>query len=110
MLIINHTCKHAYEVKLVIQVYVFAKADDLKSLLEPLEDIARKFKAKVLSFRIVEATEENNNLLQLYSYNVIILVQIMFTVVDIADEDLAKPFLTLFGLEESKNTVVRFQY
>lgn len=34
----------------------------------------------------------------------------MFTAVDIADEDLAKPFLTLFGLEESKNTVVRFQY
>ncbi|GAY51160.1 hypothetical protein CUMW_132150 [Citrus unshiu] len=52
-------------------------ADDLKSLLEPLEDIARNFKGKI-----------------------------MFTAVDIADEDLAKPFLTLFGLEESKNTVV----
>lgn len=101
---------HANEVKLVIQVYVFAKADDLKSLLELLEDIARKFKGKVFSFRIVEATKENHNLSQLYSDNVIILVQIMFTAVDIADEDLAKPFLTLFGLEESKNTVVRFQY
>lgn len=94
----------------MIQVYVFAKADDLKSLLEPLEDIARNFKGKVFNFRIVEATKENHNLLQLYSDNVIILVQIMFTAVDIADEDLAKPFLTLFGLEESKNTVVRFQY
>lgn len=72
---INSASVHSSPIKL--QVYVFAKADDLKSLLEPLEDIARKFKGKI-----------------------------MFTAVDIADEDLAKPFLTLFGLEESKNTVV----
>lgn len=30
----------------------------------------------------------------------------MFIHVDMKDENLAKPFLTLFGLEESKNTVV----
>ena len=30
----------------------------------------------------------------------------MFIYVDIKEENLAKPFLTLFGLEESKNTVV----
>ncbi|XP_065638499.1 protein disulfide isomerase-like 1-6 [Quercus suber] len=30
----------------------------------------------------------------------------MFLYVDITDENLAKPFLTLFGLEEAKNTVV----
>ena len=29
------------------QVYVFAKADDFKTLLEPLQDVARKFKTKV---------------------------------------------------------------
>lgn len=33
-------------------------------------------------------------------------MQIMFIYVDINDEDLAKPFLTMFGLEDSTNTVV----
>jgi len=33
-------------------------------------------------------------------------MQIIFIYVDIDEENLAKPFLTLFGLEESKNTVV----
>lgn len=32
----------------------------------------------------------------------------MFMYVDISDENLAKPYLTLFGLEEAENTVVRF--
>jgi hypothetical protein len=36
-------------------------------------------------------------------------MQIMFIYVDINDENLAKPFLTMFGLEESTNTVVSFQ-
>lgn len=32
----------------------------------------------------------------------------MFIHIDITDENLAKPFLTLFGLEEAENTVVSF--
>ncbi|PPR88129.1 hypothetical protein GOBAR_AA32562 [Gossypium barbadense] len=66
-----------YSSPIKLQVYVFAKADDFKILLEPLQDVARKFITKV-----------------------------MFIYIDIVDENLAKPFLTLFGLEESKNTLV----
>ncbi|KAG8494733.1 hypothetical protein CXB51_012541 [Gossypium anomalum] len=66
-----------YSSPVKLQVYVFAKADDFKILLEPLQDVARKFITKV-----------------------------MFIYIDILDENLAKPFLTLFGLEESKNTLV----
>ncbi|MBA0807549.1 hypothetical protein Gohar_023348 [Gossypium harknessii] len=66
-----------YSSPVKLQVYVFAKADDFKTLLEPLQDVARKFITKV-----------------------------MFIYIDIVDENLAKPFLTLFGLEESKNTLV----
>ncbi|XVF24979.1 hypothetical protein REPUB_Repub13aG0173900 [Reevesia pubescens] len=66
-----------YSSPIKLQVYVFAKADDFKTLLEPLQDVARKFKTKI-----------------------------MFIYIDIMDENLAKPFLTLFGLEESKNTLV----
>lgn len=36
------------------------------------------------------------------------LIQIMFIYIDIADENLAKPYLTLFGLEEAESTVVSF--
>ncbi|GFP99914.1 protein disulfide isomerase-like 1-6 [Phtheirospermum japonicum] len=65
-----------------LQVYVFAEADDLKKLIEPLQEIAKKFKS-----------------------------EIMFVGVDIAEDNLAKPFLTLFGLEESEETiVVAFNY
>ncbi|CAJ1955232.1 unnamed protein product [Sphenostylis stenocarpa] len=60
-----------------LQVLVFANSDDFKNLLDPLQYVARTFKSKI-----------------------------MFIYVDINDENLAKPFLTLFGLEESKNTVV----
>ncbi|EOY26799.1 PDI-like 1-6 isoform 1 [Theobroma cacao] len=66
-----------YSSPIKLQVYVFAKADDFKTLLEPLQDVARKFTKKV-----------------------------MFMYIDIMDENLAKPFLTLFGLEEAKNTLV----
>ncbi|PSS07434.1 Protein disulfide isomerase-like [Actinidia chinensis var. chinensis] len=59
------------------QVYIFAGVDDFKNLLEPLQNVARKFKS-----------------------------EIMFLHVDIREENLAKPFLTLFGLEESEDTVV----
>ncbi|GMI82074.1 PROTEIN DISULFIDE ISOMERASE 4, ARABIDOPSIS THALIANA PROTEIN DISULFIDE ISOMERASE 4, PDI-like 1-6 [Hibiscus trionum] len=66
-----------YSSPVKLQVYVFAKADDFKTLLEPLQEVARKFMTKI-----------------------------MFIYIDIIDENLAKPFLTLFGLEESKNTLV----
>ncbi|KAL1829219.1 hypothetical protein ACET3Z_007631 [Daucus carota] len=60
-----------------LQVYVFSDVDELKNLIEPLQNIARKFKT-----------------------------QIMFIHVNIQVENLAKPFLTLFGLEDSEDTVV----
>uniref|UniRef100_A0A2P2MKQ9 protein disulfide-isomerase n=1 Tax=Rhizophora mucronata TaxID=61149 RepID=A0A2P2MKQ9_RHIMU len=60
-----------------LQVMIFAEDSELKNLTEPLQEVARKFKSKI-----------------------------MFINVDIADENLAKPFLTLFGLEDSENTVV----
>ncbi|KAL0010441.1 hypothetical protein SO802_005549 [Lithocarpus litseifolius] len=66
-----------YSSPVQLQVIVFAEVDEFKNLLEPLQEVARKFKSKV-----------------------------MFLYVDITDENLAKPFLTLFGLEEAKNTVV----
>ncbi|KAL3631897.1 Thioredoxin-like domain [Castilleja foliolosa] len=65
-----------------LQVYVFAELEDLKKLIEPLQEVAKKFKS-----------------------------EIMMVGVDIADDNLAKPFLTLFGLEESvETTVVAFKY
>ncbi|RHN75893.1 putative protein disulfide-isomerase [Medicago truncatula] len=58
-------------------VFIFANIDDFKNLLDPLQEVARTFKSKI-----------------------------MFIYVDINNENLAKPFLTMFGLEESTNTVV----
>ncbi|PWA57545.1 PDI-like 1-5 [Artemisia annua] len=64
------------------QIYVFAEADNFKKLLEPFQDVARKFKSKI-----------------------------MFVFVDIKDNNLAKPLLTLFGLENSEATlVIAFDY
>ncbi|KAF5741675.1 protein disulfide isomerase-like 1-6 isoform X2 [Tripterygium wilfordii] len=66
-----------YSSPVKLQVFVFAEADELKKLFEPFLDVARKFKSKI-----------------------------MFMYIDIQDENLAKPFLTLFGLEETEDTVV----
>lgn len=66
-----------YSSPIKLQVLVFANTEDFKNLLNPLQEVARTFKSKI-----------------------------MFIFVDINDDNLAKPFLTLFGLEESKNTVV----
>ncbi|KAL0354673.1 UNVERIFIED_CONTAM: protein disulfide isomerase-like 1-6 [Sesamum radiatum] len=64
------------------EVYVYAEANDLKKFLEPLREIAKKFKSEIL-----------------------------FVAVDIEEDNLAKPFLTLFGLEESAETsVIAFDY
>lgn len=35
------------------------------------------------------------------------ILQMMFVAVDIREENLAKPFLTLFGLEDSEDAVVK---
>ncbi|KAI6690045.1 hypothetical protein NL676_026873 [Syzygium grande] len=66
-----------YSSPIKLQLFVFAKAEDFKDLREPLQDVARKFKSKI-----------------------------MFIYIDIADENLAKPFLTLYGLEDTEDTVV----
>lgn len=87
-------------------MYVFADADDFKKLLEPLQEIARKFKSKVS--RPDHGTAELN-LIFCCCINLFCLLlfwQIMFIYVDIREENLAKPFLTLFGLEESDDIVV----
>ncbi|KAJ7951768.1 Protein disulfide isomerase like protein [Quillaja saponaria] len=66
-----------YSSPVKLQVFVFAEEDGFKNLLECLQDVAKTFKSKI-----------------------------MFIYVDIKDENLAKPFLTLFGLEESEDPVV----
>ncbi|XP_050384509.1 protein disulfide isomerase-like 1-6 [Argentina anserina] len=66
-----------YSSPLKLQVIIFVEEDEYKKLLEPLQDIARQFKS-----------------------------EIMFIYIDITDENLAKPYLTLFGLEEAESTVV----
>ncbi|XP_030525510.2 protein disulfide isomerase-like 1-6 isoform X3 [Rhodamnia argentea] len=66
-----------YSSPIKLQLFVFANAQDFKDLHEPLQDVARKFKSKI-----------------------------MFIYIDIADENLAKPFLTLYGLEDTEDTVV----
>ncbi|ESQ30226.1 hypothetical protein EUTSA_v10011373mg [Eutrema salsugineum] len=66
-----------YSSPVKLQVMVFAKADEFQNLAQPLEDLARKFKSKL-----------------------------MFINVDKTNENLAMPFLTLFGIEDANKTVV----
>ncbi|KAK9281608.1 hypothetical protein L1049_004511 [Liquidambar formosana] len=73
----EHNSLRVYSSPIKLQVFIFANVDDFKNLLKPLQDIARKFISKI-----------------------------MFIYVDISEDNLAKPFLTLFGLEESEDTVV----
>ncbi|CAN6866993.1 unnamed protein product [Brassica oleracea] len=65
-----------YSTPIKLQVMIFAKADDFQSMAPPLEDIARSFKSKL-----------------------------MFIYIDITKENLAMPFLTLFGIEDANKTV-----
>ncbi|CAF2074426.1 unnamed protein product [Brassica napus] len=65
-----------YSTSVKLQVMIFAKADDFQSMAQPLEDIARRFKSKL-----------------------------MFIYIDITNENLAMPFLTLFGIEDANKTV-----
>ncbi|KAJ4958068.1 hypothetical protein NE237_025179 [Protea cynaroides] len=66
-----------YSSPVKLQVFIFARTDDLKKHMELLQDVAKKFKSKI-----------------------------MFVYVDITEDNLAKPFLTLFGFEESEETIV----
>ncbi|KAL5729227.1 protein disulfide-isomerase [Ranunculus cassubicifolius] len=72
---LNSVRVHSGPVKL--QVMVFAEDKEFKNLHPSLQNVARKFKSKI-----------------------------MVIYVNVAEENLAKPFLTLFGLEESDKTVV----
>ncbi|CAH9066310.1 unnamed protein product [Cuscuta epithymum] len=60
-----------------LQVYVFAVPAEFDKLLQPLQDVGRKFKSKI-----------------------------MLIYADIREDNLVKPFVTMFGLEEPKGTVV----
>uniref|UniRef100_A0A1D1YGF8 protein disulfide-isomerase n=1 Tax=Anthurium amnicola TaxID=1678845 RepID=A0A1D1YGF8_9ARAE len=64
---------------ITLQVFVFAEAADLKHLLASLLDAARKYKTKI-----------------------------MFIYVDSTEDNLAKPFLSLFGVEADKPVVAAF--
>ncbi|CAF1709164.1 BnaCnng54960D [Brassica napus] len=66
-----------YSTTVKLQVMIFAKADDFQSMAPPLEDIARRFKSKL-----------------------------MFIYIDITNENLVMSFLTLFGIEDADKTVV----
>ncbi|XP_010503804.1 PREDICTED: protein disulfide isomerase-like 1-6 [Camelina sativa] len=66
-----------YSSPVKLQVMVFSKTDDFENLAQSLEDIARKFISKL-----------------------------MLIYIDISNENLAMPFLTLFGIEDAKKTIV----
>ncbi|CAI9114134.1 OLC1v1014787C1 [Oldenlandia corymbosa var. corymbosa] len=66
-----------YSVTQKLQVFVFADADDMNKLTETLQGVARKFKSKI-----------------------------MLVLVDIREDNLAKPFLSLFGIEGADDTIV----
>lgn len=68
-----------YSSPIKTQVFVFAEADDIKNLLLSLQAAARKYKSKI-----------------------------MFVYVDSAEDNLAKPFLTLLGLESDHPIVAAF--
>lgn len=92
----------------VFQVYVFAEADAFTKLLEPFQDAARKFKSKVDHLEsLLHSTNLKRHIITTF-LDYILSMQIMFVLVDIKEDNLAKPFLTLFGLEDSEDTLVSF--
>ncbi|PKA63481.1 Protein disulfide isomerase-like 1-5 [Apostasia shenzhenica] len=74
---LNNARVYASPIKL--QVYIFAETDDFNPFLSLIQNVARKYKSKI-----------------------------MFIHVDSAEENLAKPFLTLFGLEAERPIVTAF--
>ncbi|KAL6897974.1 hypothetical protein ACP4OV_006570 [Aristida adscensionis] len=68
-----------YSSPIKLQVFTFAEAYDFEDLESMLQEIARAFKTKI-----------------------------MFIYVDTAEDNLAKPFLTLYGIESEKLAVTAF--
>ncbi|XP_008795059.2 protein disulfide isomerase-like 1-5 [Phoenix dactylifera] len=68
-----------YSSPMKLQVFIFAEADDFEHLQLLLQNVARKYKTKI-----------------------------MFVLVDSAEDNLAKPFLTLFGMDSEKQVVTAF--
>ncbi|XP_020692561.1 protein disulfide isomerase-like 1-5 [Dendrobium catenatum] len=68
-----------YSSPIKLQVYFFAETDDSKPFILLLQDVARKYKSKI-----------------------------MFIYVDSSEESLAKPLLTLFGLDGKRPLVTAF--
>ncbi|KAL6606696.1 hypothetical protein ACP70R_042349 [Stipagrostis hirtigluma subsp. patula] len=68
-----------YSSPIKLQVFTLSEAYDFEDLESMLQEVARAFKTKI-----------------------------MFIYVDTAEEKLAKPFLTLYGLESEKPTVTAF--
>lgn len=72
----EHNSAKVYSSLIKLQVFLFAGPHEYESILSVFQDAAKKFKAKI-----------------------------MFILVDSTDENLAKPMLTLFGLEALKPIV-----
>ncbi|ONK59762.1 uncharacterized protein A4U43_C08F10280 [Asparagus officinalis] len=68
-----------YSSPMKLQVFIFAEADDFKPQQLLIQNVARKYKSKI-----------------------------MFVYVDSSEDNLAKPFLTLFGLEPEEPIVTAF--
>ncbi|CAL9179041.1 unnamed protein product [Musa hybrid cultivar] len=68
-----------YSSAIKLQVFIFAAANEFKDLYPLLQDVARPYKTNI-----------------------------MFVYVDNAEDNLAKPFLTLYGLEAEKPIVTAF--
>ncbi|URE43250.1 Thioredoxin [Musa troglodytarum] len=68
-----------YSSTIKLQVFIFAAANEFKDLYPLLQDVARPYKTNI-----------------------------MFVYVDNAEDNLAKPFLTLYGLEAEKPIVTAF--
>eukprot|EP01018_Ginkgo_biloba_P002217 Gb_19724 [translate_table: standard] len=77
----EHNSAKVYSRPIKLQLFLFAGAHEFESILSYFQDAARKFKSKI-----------------------------MFLLVDSTDDNLAKPLLTLFGLEPIKPIVVAFDY
>ena len=74
-----------------------------------VEEIARAFKTKVPTYWCFYFVSYHNHITWmtiLVKHVFSTALQIMFIYVDTAEENLAKPFLTLYGLESEKKPTV----
>lgn len=75
----EHNSAKVYSSPVKIQVFIFAKVEEFEHLKLTISDVARKYKPKI-----------------------------MFVYVDSSEDNLAKPFLTLFGIEADQPIVTAF--